>query len=265
MLTETPRSILLKPRSKIVAILLFLPQMLFANLAYAQSARDIVKDSIDYWRGGSSYFEAEMTVHRPDWERSMSMKGWTEGRQNTLVRFTAPAKDAGNATLTLTDDMWSYSSKINRIIKIPPSMKGQSWMGSDFSYDDLSKSDDIVDQYDHKLLGTETNDNKKVYIIESIPHETAPVVWGKEILKVREDNIILVHEFYDQNMQLVKSLRAIKIEPLGGRIYATLIRMEKLNSESAGEWTQILHKDVKFDIKIPSSTFTLSNLSNPRS
>ena len=95
-------------------------------------------------------------------------------------------------------------------------MMHQSWMGSDFSYNDLSKSDEIIESYDHKLIGEEQSEGKKVYVIESIPHETAPVVWGKEVIKVREDYIILLHDFYDQDMQLVKRLSTKKIEELSG-------------------------------------------------
>jgi len=235
---------------------------LSATSLHAEDPKQIVKECIDYWRDSTSSMVATMTIHRPDWQRSSSLKTWTKGSKHTLVRFTAPAKDAGNASLTLEDDAWSYSPKVNRVIKIPPSMMAQSWMGSDFSYDDLSKSDRIIDEYDHKLLGEEKSDGVKVYVVESIPKADAAVVWGKEILKIRADHILLAREFYDQNGKLVKRMIARDIKPQGGKLYAEKIRME--NVEAPDEWTEVVHQDIKFGTAIPDSVFTVANLSNPR-
>ena len=238
---------------------------LVANSALGETPKDakqIVREAIDYWRGATSHTIAEMLVHRSSWERSMSMEAWTEGEEKTLVRFTAPAKDAGSASLTIDNEVWSYSPKINRIVKIPSSMRSQSWMGSDFSYQDLSKANDILEDYEHELVSTAELEGHTVFTISAIPKPSAAVVWGKEVLLIRDDNIILVHEFYDQDIKLVKKLTAREIKPLGGRIYATVIRMEK--TESLNEWTEVTHREASFGIAIPDSVFTLSNLSNPR-
>ena len=141
---------------------------------HAQSERDaksIVRDAIDHWRGMSSYTEMTMVIHRSDWERSMTMSAWTKGQDQSLVRVIAPVKDRGNDTLIDNKNMWSYSPKINRVIRIPSSMMGQSWMGSDFSNNDIAKVDDIVDEYEHNLLKVEDVDGVTVYEIESIPNE----------------------------------------------------------------------------------------------
>ncbi|MBX7143985.1 MAG: outer membrane lipoprotein-sorting protein [Oligoflexia bacterium] len=239
-------------------LLLVLLWLFAPSLSQAQDPGALIKAAIEYWRGKSSYTEAEMIVHRPDWERRMSMRAWTDGNKHTLVRFTAPAKDAGNASLTIDEDTWSFNPKINKAIQIPPSMRAQSWMGSDFSYDDLSKADRIVSDYTHRLLGTEVRDGKKVYTIEALPRESAPVVWGREMLVVREDYIILEHRFYDQDGHLVKEMRASEIKPLGGRMYATIIRMSK--SDEPDEWTEVHHVKAEFDAPIPATTFTIAAL-----
>ena len=127
----------------------------FTSIAFAQDAAEIVRAALEHWRGTSSQGEMTMTIHRPGWERSMSMKAWTQGQKHSLVRVTAPQKDAGNGTLMIDNSMWTYSPKVNRVIKVPSSMMGQSWMGSDFSNKDVSRADDIVDQYDHTLLDKE--------------------------------------------------------------------------------------------------------------
>ena len=138
--------------------------VLLSCVANAQDAQQIVKGAIDYWRGTSSYSEMTMTIHRPDWERSMSMRAWTEGDRKSLVRVTAPAKDKDNGTLMLDNNMWTFSPKVNRVIKVPSSMMSQSWMGSDFSNKDISRADDIVDQYDHTLLGQTEVDGQIIYV-----------------------------------------------------------------------------------------------------
>ncbi len=203
-----------------------------------------------------------MTIHRPDWERSMSMESWTQGEKRSLVRVTAPRKDRGNGTLMDGDNMWTFSPKINRVIKVPSSMMSQSWMGSDFSNKDISRADDIVEQYDHNLLSESQVDGHIAYEIESIPHEDAAVVWGKEVLVVRSDNVLIEHRFYDQDGELVKSLQTLEIGEMGGRMVAVQQRMGK--TDAPDEWTEIIVDSVEFDVELGDNVFTLSNLRNPR-
>ena len=233
-----------------------------AQPAAAEDAREIVRAAMEHWRGVTSQGEMTMTIHRPGWERSMSMKAWTKGQKHSLVRVTAPRKDAGNGTLMIDNAMWTFSPKVNRVMKVPSSMMGQNWMGSDFSNKDVSRADTIVDQYDHTLLEQETSDGHTVYVVESIPHEDAAVVWGKEVLKVRDDHVLLSQDFYDQDEKLVKSLRSLEIGVMGGRTLAVRQRMEKLEAED--EWTEMVIESMGFDLDLSDSLFTRSNLRNPR-
>ena len=227
-----------------------------------RDATQIVRDAIDHWRGLSSYTEMTMVIHRPDWERSMTMQAWTKGDDHSLVRVMEPKKDRGNGTLTDENSMWTFSPKINRVIKVPSSMMGQSWMGSDFSNKDISRVDDIIYQYDHSLLSTTVEDEITIYEIESIPHEEAAVVWGREVLTIRDDHVMLEHAFYDQDGELVKSLKSLEIAEMGGRTIATRQRMAK--TDAPEEWTEIAVNEVEYEIELKDSVFTLSNLRNPR-
>jgi outer membrane lipoprotein-sorting protein len=227
-----------------------------------RTATDIVRDALNHWRGTSSQGEMTMTIHRPDWERSMSMQSWTEGEKRSLVRVTAPRKDRGNGTLMDDNKMWSFSPKVNRVIKIPSSMMNQSWMGSDFSNKDISRTDDIIEQYDHTLVSTSEVDGHTVYEIESIPHEDAAVVWGKEVLVVRDDNVLVEQRFYDQDMELLRKLTTLEFAMMSGRTVASRQRMQKTGAED--EWTEIRIDSVEFDVDINDNVFTLSNLRNPR-
>ncbi len=245
-----------------LTIVIFTYALIGAGPVFAQDARQIVEDAWNYWRGRSSYAEMKMTIHRPDWERSMSMRAWTRGQKKSLVRITAPKKDRGNGTLTDGNNMWTYSPKVNRIIKVPSSMMGQSWMGSDFSNKDVSRADDIIDRFTHTLIRTDEIEGARVFVIESVPKEDAAVVWGKEILKIREDKILLEQDFYDQDGVLVKSMRALEIRPMGGRMTVTRQRMQK--ADTPDEWTEMQMLDVQYDLVLRDSLFTLSNLRNPR-
>lgn len=228
----------------------------------AQDATAIVRAAIDYWRDTTSYSVSEMRIHRPEWERTVTIRVWTKGDKESLVRVLAPPKDAGNSTLLLDNDMWSFTPKVNRVIKIPSSMMNQSWMGSDFSNNDLAKADDLIEQYTHKLLATETHEGRKVYVVESVPKDSAPVVWGREIVKIRDDRVILEHVFYDQSDALLKKLQTLEIRRMGGKLVVARERMQRIDKPD--EWTEISVREAKFNIAIPPGTFTLSNLRNPR-
>lgn len=246
-------------KNLMLALLLLLPVWVAGD---EPDATQIVRDAIDHWRGLSSYTEMKMVIHRPDWERSMTMRAWTKGDDQTLVRVTEPTKDRGNGTLTDENSMWSFSPKVNRVIKIPSSMMGQSWLGSDFSNKDIARADDIIDQYDHSILVREEIDGVVVNEIESIPHEDAAVVWGREVLKIRDDHVVLEHAFYDQDGELVKKLVSLDVGEMGGRTIAKRQRMSK--ADKPEEWTEVSVIDVEYEIELKDSLFTLSSLQNPR-
>jgi hypothetical protein len=174
-----------------------------------------------------------------------------------------PAKDAGSATLKVGDDMWIYTPRLNRVIKLPFSMMAQSWMGSDFSYNDLARSDELLLHFDLHIVGEETQEGHEVYVIEATPHPNAPVTWGKERVKIRDDHLLLEETFFDQDLKPVKTLKATEIGPLGGKTYVTGMRMEQL--EEAGHWTDLTYRRARFGLDLPASLFTQANLRNPRS
>jgi outer membrane lipoprotein-sorting protein len=192
----------------------------------------------------------------------LGARSWSKGDKQSLVRVIEPKKDAGNGTLLDDNNMWTFTPKINRIIKVPSSMMSQSWMGSDFSNKDISKSTDIIDQYDHELTRFEERDGHRFYTVTSVPHEDAAVVWGKEVLTVRDDYVLMEQQFWDQDGVLVKTLKTLEVEVMGGRAVAKIMRMGK--KDVPDEWTQITANSIEFDLDLPANLFTLSNLRNPR-
>ncbi|MBN1141937.1 MAG: outer membrane lipoprotein-sorting protein [Deltaproteobacteria bacterium] len=248
-------------RSAVIPLLFWLLSIPAAGNCGADAA-EIVRASIDYYRGQASASTVEMTIHRRAWERTLTIRGWTKGMKESLFAITAPPKDEGNATLKRGNEMWTFNPKVHRTIKIPPSMMSQSWMGSDFSNNDLAKSDSILEDYTHRLAGAESHQGKTVFVIESLPRPAAPVVWGKQLLRIREDHILLAEEFYDEDLRLVKSLTGSRIEMMGGRLFPTVWRMEK--ADAAGEYTQLRYLELSFPEDLPDSLFTLSSLKTLR-
>ena len=141
-------------------------------------------------------------------------------------------------------------------------MMSQNWMGSDFSNKDISKNTDIIDQYDHTLVETRDQDGFKVYVIESVPHEEAAVVWGREVFHIRDDWVLLEQQFWDQDDVLVKTLQALEVREMSGRAVAAVMRMTQ--EVDAAEWTELHTLEIEFDVDLPANVFTLSNLRNPR-
>ena len=227
------------------------------------TAQELIAGVIDLTRGQTSYAEFSMVIHRPDWERASKLVAWTRGREDALIRFTAPTKDAGNATLKQGQQMWTFTPKLNRVIRLPFSMMSQGWAGSDFSYSDLSRTDQLLHDYELSLVGNETRDGHQVYTVDAVPHDDAPVVWGKEQIVLRDDYVLLGQTFFDQAMKPLKRLESLEIKTLGGRTFATRMRMVPL--DKTDEWTEIAYDQAQFDIKIDDGMFTVFALQSGRS
>jgi outer membrane lipoprotein-sorting protein len=252
------------PRLRLLLCSSVLASGAFCLPASAQppEAEAIVQKAMDNWRSSASWSRMQLIVHRPNFERTLAFEAWTRGTKDSLSRFTKPAKEAGNASLKLAEDMWMFSPKLQQVMKLPSSLMSQSWMGSDFSYDDLAKSDRLLVDYELTLTDTKETSGHTVYSIEAIPKDNAPVVWGKQTLEVRDDSVLLEQLFFDQDMKPLRRMTAEKIEKLGGRIYATVARMSNLEKDD--HWTEIVYDDARFDVELPDYLFSLSNLQNPR-
>ncbi|EIE7519404.1 MULTISPECIES: outer membrane lipoprotein-sorting protein [Vibrio] len=245
---------------KAVAALLFL---LFTSLSYAESAFDIVQKSDQAMRGKSSYSEATMEIVRPDWTRSMTMKSWTKGTELSIVLVTAPAKDKGSASLKRHREMWNWVPSIERIIKIAPSMLSQSWMGSDFTNDDLINQSSIVVDYQHALVGNDSFEGDKVWVIEATAKPDAPVVWNKVSLWISQSTYLQRKvEFYDEFDERVNVLTTYDVKELGGRKIAT--RMEMKPVDKPGNKTIFTTHQAQFDFDINDDFFSQQQMKSLR-
>jgi hypothetical protein len=230
---------------------------------YAETAFEIVKKSDLAMRGDASYSEATMDIIRPDWTRSMSMKSWTKGTELSLVLVTAPAKDKGSASLKRQREMWNWVPSIERVIKIAPSMLSQSWMGSDFTNDDLINQSSIVVDYQHELKRKDSFDGDAVWVIEAVANPDAPVVWSKITLWISTSTYLQRKvDFYDEFDELVNVMTTYDVKLLGGRKLAT--RMEMQPVDEPGNKTVLTTHQAQFDFEIDDGFFSQQQMKSLR-
>jgi outer membrane lipoprotein-sorting protein len=237
--------------------------LLSAAIVQAESATEIVKKADLKMRGQSSYTEMTMQIVRPDWTRSMAMKAWTKTQDYSLVLVTAPAQDKGSSSLKRHKEMWNWVPNIERIIKISPSMMGQSWMGSDFTNDDLVKESSIVNDYNHSLGADTVINDLDCFKVILIPKPDAPVVWGKIIIYIDETeyNQHLVY-YYDEDNFLINTMVLSDIKTMGGRIIPTYLEM--IPADEPQNKTVIEYLKMEFDLDLTQSFFSLQNMKRVR-
>ncbi|RLC06324.1 MAG: outer membrane lipoprotein-sorting protein [Deltaproteobacteria bacterium] len=245
-------------RTMLIVVILFFA--VSSQVLAQMNAETIVKNAFDYWRGEASVSTSIMTIHRSDWERSMTIKTWTRGESDSLFVITKPAKDRGNGTLKTGNGMWMYNPKVNRVIKLPPSMMSQGWQGSDFSNNDLAKSDSLIKDYVHTLEGTKADQGKNIYLIKSMPKPDAPVIWGMIKLSIREDNILLSEAFFDEDFKAVKIMTAWDIRKTSDKLFPMKWKMQK--SDAIDEYTQFVYEKIDFIKSLRKTIFTRANLKN---
>ncbi|GAB1453191.1 outer membrane lipoprotein-sorting protein [Draconibacterium sp.] len=246
-------------KTKILSIIL----LFTAAMANAQDIKEIVKKADDKFRGKSSEGTMTMIIERPTWSRTVTMKSWSMGNDYSLIYITAPAKEKGQVFLKRESEMWNWVPTIERMIKIPPSMMMQSWMGSDFTNDDLVRESSLVIDYTHKLIGEETIDGYKCYKVELIPLPDAPVVWGKVLMWISKDEFYwLRSEFYDEDDILVNTEILSEIKKMDDRTMPTHLVM--IPADKEGNKTTMIYDKIDFDVKIDESFFSQQNMKRIR-
>jgi len=228
----------------------------FSFFADAQDAKEILQKSEDVLRGSSTIAELKMTIVRPKWTREMQLKLWAKGDDYSLIYLKSPKRDAGTTFLKRDKEIWNWLPNIERVVKMPPSMMMQSWMGSDFTNDDLVRSSSVIDDYDQQLSGETEIDGRLAYEIELIPKPEAPVVWGKVKTWIsKEDYLQLKIEFYDEDDYLVNVMEMSDIKEMGGRLLPA--KMTITPEEEPENQTIIEYLNIVFDTEIAEETFTV--------
>jgi len=244
-------------------------------------ATEIVRRADQHVRGQSSRAELTMEIVRPDWSRQMGLKFWSKDNDRALILITSPVRDRGTTFLLRDDEVWNYRPDIDRVIKLPPSMMSQSWMGTDFTNDDLVRESSIVEDYDHQTVGdtilvvdipaagdsTLVADSipsgRPAWEIKLTPRPEAAVVWGQVRLWVsKEHDLQLRAEYYDEDGELVNVMDMSRIREMGGRLLPTTMVMRPVEKE--GHLTRMTYQDIEFDIEIDDSFFSQQNMKRIR-
>jgi len=232
---------------RLVLPLLFLfPGALCAESVPNNSALDVIKlidDMEELYRGDASKAEITMRVETPHYKRSMKMESINLGTEKAFIRILSPKKERGISTLKIDKEMWNYLPKINKVIKVPPSLMMGSWMGSDFTNDDLVKQTTLTEEYNLELA--ETDDT---YIINLTPRAQTVTVWGRiEYTISKVDRIPLSQGFYDDKGDLIRSLVFKDPKMFQGRLIPSVMEMIPLNKE--GHKTVIVYDALDFHLR----------------
>jgi outer membrane lipoprotein-sorting protein len=232
--------------------------------AQGLTAAEIIKKADEKFNGEkSSMMVMSMTIIRPTWQRTVEFKNWTMGRDYALTLVTAPAKDVGQTFLKRGNEMWNWNPSISRLIKLPPSMMSQGWMGSDYTNDDIMKESSVVNDYTHEITGEENVEGRECYRIKMVAKENAAVVWGHQVRWVdKKEFLVLKAEYYDEDGVLVRTETGSDIKVMDGRTIQTKIVLTPV--DEPGKSTVIIIKDIKFNIPIKENFFSQQNMKNIR-
>ena len=232
-------------------------------LTIAQSSGEIIREMEDLMRGESSRAEVTMRIERPRYNRDISMNTWALGDDFSMILITAPARDEGTTFLQRNNEIWNFQPSINRKIKMPPSMMSQSWMGSDFTNEDLVRESSMIDEYEHRIVREEEYNGYDTWVLELIPKPDTPVVWGKVLIWVEKENYMQLRiENFDQRDELANTVELSEVKEMDGRQIPT--RMVMIPADKANQRTIMTYNQIEFNVALEESFFTQQNMRRVR-
>ncbi len=252
---------------KYLLIITAISYLALSNLnLYSQdvSATEIVRKADEKYKGElTGYSVMSMTIIRPTWQRTVEFKSWSKEDDYALTLVTAPAREKGQTFLKRGTEMWSWNPAINRLIKLPPSMMSQGWMGSDYTNDDILRESSVVNDYTHSIESSETVDGHDCWKIKLMAKKDADVLWGQQMWWIdKKEFIALKAELYDEDGYLVRSEKASDLKMMDGRLIPTLL--ELIPAENEGYKTLVKIVEMKFNIKIEERFFSQQNMKTIR-
>lgn len=222
-------------------------------LLFASEAEDVIKKVEENFRGKNVSMTMKMIITSQRGKRTVEIESWAVGKKKSFMKITYPPRDQGITFLKLDQQLWQYIPKIERIVKIPPSMMLQNWMGSGFTNDDMVKESSISDDYDAKILKKEG----KVFTIALTPKPDAAVVWGKIVSKIDTSNDTQIHDkFYDDFGKEVREMFYSKVQTFNGHTIPTVMIVKPLEKDKKGNETKVILSDVVYDQGVSDSYFT---------
>ncbi len=222
--------------------------------AQEMTARELIRRIETQYQGETSHAIAHMRVVTERWTREMTLEMWSKNRDRFLVRVLAPKKDEGVSTLKVGDDMWNFLPSIDRLIKIPSSMMGESWMGSHLTNDDLVKENQVDRLYDLSMTGGDGTAE-----IVAIPKPDAAVVWGRIIYTVDTERLIpLSIRYEDEAGELVRTITFDDVQRISGRWVPLEMRVQPMDEPQ--EHTLLNYQKLEFNVRLSDDFFSLRTL-----
>lgn len=223
--------------------------------AFALDLRELIRQVETQYHGSSAQARVSMEVATDNWRRTLEMESWSLGREHFLTRILEPPKEKGVATLKVRKEVWNYLPKVDRVIKIPPSMMGGSWMGSHITNDDLVKGSQVDEDYTFALL----EETATSWRIECLPKPEAAVVWGKLVYEIEKTRKLPLRvDYYDEALQPVREIVFDEVREIGGRVLPSRMIVRPLDKPA--ERTLMRYHDIHFDLAITEDFFSLRTL-----
>jgi hypothetical protein len=214
----------------------------------------------DLYRSKSSIGRMEITVVTPRTTRSMRLKAWTRGEEEVLVVVEAPPRDAGTATLRVGDNLWNWLPRIARTIRVPPSMMMGSWMGTDFTNDDLVKESSLRKDFTARV-DRRSDDPPGWWLSLTVKPEVVGR-WARIELLVSDEELPVEERHFDRKGRLARTMRFDEVKLMGGRRLPARLALQP--ADQPGNHTEMRYLEVQFDVKVPDDTFSLSRLEQNR-
>ena len=223
------------------------------------TAKAVIAKMENLTRGQSAIAQYKMSVKKARIKRTMSFESWYDSvGEKSFVRILSPRKDRGITFLKLDKNLWQYMPSINREIKIESSLMSDSWMGSDFSNDDLVQESSSEKDYTHKYIKSE---NEKNIRIQMTPLASSAIVWSKVIVEVEKVSYIPIREeFYDHRNRLKKVMTFSEVKMFGNRKLPAKMVMETFKRGKLVSSTELIIQKIQFNQKISSKVFSKGNL-----
>ena len=235
--------------------------MFAVNMTFSanKTAKQIIDEAEEKIKGETMIGEFSMNIVRPDYTRTLELKSWNKGNEKSLIIIKAPKKEAGNKTLKIGNELWTYLDNTETTMKLPPSMMLQSWNGSDLTNDDLVRESDYAEDYTSTIMFEEKIAGEMCWKIEMTPKPNAPVVWGKLYYWVRKsDYLPALIQFYDEKGKHHRTMKFEDIQMMDGRKIPSVWKI--IDKQNQGYYTEFIYEDVDFNVKIPDRIFSFRQL-----
>jgi outer membrane lipoprotein-sorting protein len=215
----------------------------------ASDPQAVLKAIVDNQRGGSLRATLTLSVTRPERQTQYVLEIVSDGSDRALIRVKAPPREAGQAFLRSGENLLIYNPTLKRVLRLPPSGRSDSFLGSDLSYSDLTGRD-LERDYAPRISA----EDAESLTLELTPKLDAPTPYGKVTIQAKAKGYVPTEvSFFDQRNQAVKKVSFAQYTEVGGRNFPVQTAVEDLLR--SGNRTSLVYSDYKFGLSIPSACF----------